>query len=171
MTAQELKDAHGEALKDEEPGVEITMTLMGWRMWSGGKLTQVWLDGDKERGWSKPLVSYAQPGSVYRFQGERKEGGGLSVYTGIRPVFVEREDSERATAWLAESREAEHEDAQAKAEKRIQTQDPLRELVDPLRRFIWRNRQHAQRWAMIGAITRELQRPPTQMERKEWGSA
>lgn len=141
---------------------------IGARFGAGGKLTQYWqaLESNPEgklSAWGKSQVGHAQPGSMYWILVDEDNAAYVR-----HNRYIDREDSERVTAWRAAERAAELDDQRERQRKKAESEDPLRALVQDLRQFAWRNRSHIARHALADAVQAELLRPPTDAEKKAW---
>lgn len=106
-------------------------------------------------------------GGIYEIKVVVDDDPGTSV-VGKPKWTSEQVDGDERAALTLRHRAAETDYAVIQSEKRAANDDELARAMAPLRRIIHRDSNSRRRWALAGAITAELLRPPTQAEREEW---
>lgn len=150
----------------ETADTKIPLTYMGVRCSSDSKKTyHAWLDGTSTVFFDKKPLG-ASIGSVYEFTGSRgPDGKGLSIhFVGDRaPIFLHViEDEELRALWALEEANAERRIASVRAAKAVD--DPMKEMLLPLRKIIHKRINWTDREGIVQAIAAELRRPLTKKE-------
>lgn len=133
-----------------------TATYIGRRTTTKNTLAQFWIVDDKELGWKKGPVTYAQVGDMYEFSYDKD--GRIVMQGACKPKKIGYEaDREKVAGWVALDVAHFQHDVDRRAERRLkEMKTDFDKAMQPLQRMVSSIRHHDDRAAFIARVTATL---------------